>query len=49
MFHKNIIETEPMQTTTLEAQRTRSQYELERGKPLPSKNHSKIEARCHSH
>lgn len=34
-----------MQTTTLEAQRTLSQYELERGKPMPSKNHSKIEAR----
>ncbi|MFQ3598309.1 MAG: Uma2 family endonuclease [Chloroherpetonaceae bacterium] len=34
-----------METTALETQQTLSQYELERGKPMPSKNHSKIEAR----
>ncbi len=34
-----------METTALETQRTLSPYELERGKPMPSKNHSKIEAR----
>ncbi|MFN3561324.1 MAG: Uma2 family endonuclease [Chloroherpetonaceae bacterium] len=34
-----------METTTLEAHRTRSQYELERGKPMPSKNHSRIQHR----
>jgi Uma2 family endonuclease len=34
-----------METTALETQRTLSPYELERGKPMPSKNHSRIEAR----
>jgi hypothetical protein len=34
-----------METTALETQETLSQYELERGKPMPSKNHSKMEAR----
>jgi Uma2 family endonuclease len=34
-----------METTTLETQQMLSLYEIERGKPMPSKNHSKIEAR----
>ncbi len=34
-----------METTALETQQTLSQYELERGKPMPSKNHSRIQHR----
>jgi Uma2 family endonuclease len=34
-----------METTALETQRTLSPYELERGKPMPSKNHSRIARR----